>query len=106
EELHRQADEVERQIDAETPASVARREAWARHTAAGLAAWGEGPWHPAKLVRAGGAGVELHAQKDGSAVAMNITTQDQATYDLVLSSDVETVTALRLQVLTHNSLPD
>jgi hypothetical protein len=105
EKLDREAADVQRQVEEETPQSMARRQAWERQTAADLASLKEPRWTTAKVISASAAGAALHRQPDESVLVLDVI-QEKLNYDITIANNLERATGLRLEVLPDPNSAD
>jgi len=101
--VHRQA-ELQRQYEAETPQSLARRYAWEQSAAAQLkSSQPLDHWVPVKITKASDTnGSTLKATGNGVIASGKIP--PKAVYELALAANVPTLAAVRLDVLLNTSL--
>jgi hypothetical protein len=104
ERLAREQESIQRALDADTPESVARRDAWIASTSAALAADDAAPRWSGQFVSADGTGAALQRQPDDSVVAVDVAS-DLVTFNLTIRSETDRVTALRVQVLPSDTFP-
>ena len=106
ERLERDAAELEAQLAAETPESTNRQVEWEAQVRRYRESNATSIWSTAEIMDADATGGPiLQVLDDESVVAQNIS-PDKTAYELVLKTSVPGVTALRLDVLTDESLPD
>lgn len=104
--LEKQADAIEKEIETDDAAAAERQKAWESATVAALTARKSPVWTVGKVGFANASGAEMHLQKDGSGVVMNVTTNEVSNYEFRSTPGLSRVTAVRLEAMTDPGVPD
>jgi len=103
--LEKQADAIRAEIESDDPDAQQRQKAWEQTTLSALSARTKPAWTVGKVGFANASGAEMHLQKDGSGVVMNVTAES-SNYEFRTTPGLPRVTAVRLEAMTDPGVPE